>query len=209
MATDPNNYIGVANIKDALPDTDWGGDYDNLLKILVEASSRQIDTHLGLEPGAFLVDSDEVRYFTGSGTTQQWVDALAATPTTVEMDLVGDQVTYTAISSGDYTLWPRNAALLGQPYYRLDIVRLGSPTYYTWRRFPDSIKITGKFGWSIAVPAYVQQVTTIQAVRWFKRAQQAFQDVGAIRELGQLQYVKGIDPDLQVFLDVMPGRIAI
>lgn len=40
----------------------------------------------------------------------------------------------------------------------------------------------------------------IQAVRWFKRAQQAFQDVSAAIELGQLTYAQELDPDLRSML---------
>jgi hypothetical protein len=42
--------------------------------------------------------------------------------------------------------------------------------------------------------------TRIQAVRWFKRAQQAFQDVSAAMELGQLTYAQELDPDIRSML---------
>jgi hypothetical protein len=42
--------------------------------------------------------------------------------------------------------------------------------------------------------------TRVQAVRWFKRAQQAFQDVSAALELGQLTYAQELDPDLRSML---------
>lgn len=43
----------------------------------------------------------------------------------------------------------------------------------------------------------VQQATRIQAVRWFKRGQQAYQDVAAAIELGQLTYAQELDPDIR------------
>lgn len=42
--------------------------------------------------------------------------------------------------------------------------------------------------------------TRVQAVRWFKRAQQAFQDVSAALELGQLTYAQELDPDIRSML---------
>lgn len=42
--------------------------------------------------------------------------------------------------------------------------------------------------------------TIIQAGRLFKRGQQAFADAGANFELGQLNYVKGLDPEAQAIL---------
>jgi hypothetical protein len=43
-------------------------------------------------------------------------------------------------------------------------------------------------------------VARIQAVRWFKRAQQAFADVSAAMELGQLTYAQELDPDIRSML---------
>ena len=40
----------------------------------------------------------------------------------------------------------------------------------------------------------------IQAARWFKRAQQAFQDVSAAIEMGQLTYAQELDPDIRSML---------
>jgi hypothetical protein len=48
----------------------------------------------------------------------------------------------------------------------------------------------------------------IQVVRWFKRSQQAFQDVGAIVELGQLRYVQRLDPDVQTIIQHLT-RVAV
>jgi hypothetical protein len=42
--------------------------------------------------------------------------------------------------------------------------------------------------------------TIVQAARWFKRGQQAFADAGASAELGQLMYVKRLDPDVEAIL---------
>ena len=46
----------------------------------------------------------------------------------------------------------------------------------------------------------VRQCTLIQAVRWFKRGQAAFQDVTAAFEMGQLTYAKRVDPEVEFML---------
>jgi len=45
-----------------------------------------------------------------------------------------------------------------------------------------------------------QQAAVTQASRAFKRGQQAFADAGASGELGQLMYVKRLDPDVEAIL---------
>lgn len=209
MAVTVNDYTTIDDIKLAMPDTDWGGKYNQLFTELATAASRRVDDALGVAPGSYKVTVDEVRYFDGNGQARIWLAELATAPTSIEMDLIGDQSTYTLVPSTDYRMGPENAPGLGQPYYWAEIQTLASPTYYFWYAYPRSIKVTGKFGWSTEVPPHVKQVTTIQAIRWFKRAQQAFDDVGAVTQLGQLRYVKGLDPDLEMLLDLVPGRIAL
>lgn len=46
----------------------------------------------------------------------------------------------------------------------------------------------------------VRQATLIQAVRWFKRGQSAFQDVSAALELGQLTFARKTDPEVEFML---------
>jgi hypothetical protein len=193
----PNNYCTLGDIKDALPDTDWGTNYDALLTYLAGAASRALDRTTKRPPGFWNVTTDTVRQYIGSGVAQQWVDPLAAAPTLVEMDVTGGG-DWVAVNSTDYYLWPYNAVDLGQPYRRLDFSPLHSQTYYLWYRWQGqpSIRITGKWGWATKTPDEVKQAATIQAVKWFKRAQQAFADTGAIIELGQLRYTKALDPDV-------------
>ncbi|OQC57688.1 MAG: hypothetical protein BWX54_01141 [Verrucomicrobia bacterium ADurb.Bin018] len=46
----------------------------------------------------------------------------------------------------------------------------------------------------------IRQAATVQAVRWFKRGQQGFQDTGAVAELGQITYTQKLDPDIATML---------
>lgn len=201
-----NAYATVDEVKAALPDVSWGTAYDALLAELVQRASRAIDRFTQRHPGAYYVTADETRYFDGSGTRELWIDELAAAPTEVAVDEAGDG-TYTVWAPTDYIPWPYNAPALGQPYLRLDVDQLNG-TKSIWYRFPRSVRVTGKFGYSTAPPDDVKQATIIQAVRWFKRGQQAFQDVGAITELGQLRYLQALDPDVKALIEHL-RRVAV
>lgn len=185
------NYCTVDDIKVTLGDTEWDASYDRLLTRLTEAASRLIDRATGRDAGAYYAASDTTRYFDGSGRREQWIDELAAAPTSVSVAESGDLGSYTAWVASDYIAWPYNDT----PILRLDVDQLYG-TKSLWYHYPRSVCVVGKWGFSAEPPAEVQMATVIQAVRWFKRGQQAFRDVGAIAELGQLSYVKALDPDV-------------
>lgn len=200
----PNDYVQVADIKSIMPDTSWSTSYDQILTTLITRASRAIDLFTGREPGAYSVNADTTRYFNGSGNRELWIDELTTTPTTVAVAETGviDGVsgtggTYTTYSATDYYLWPYNAASERRPFLRLELDQFNG-SKYVWYGFRRGVKIIGKFGYSTttSLPPEIQQTTIIQVVRWFKRGQQAYQDVGAIVELGQLRYVKTLDPDV-------------
>ena len=204
-----NDYCTAAEIKAAMPDGNWGTSYDTLLSILAARASRTIDRYTARKPGAYKVDADVTRYYDGSGEAEQLIGELAAAPTSVAVAEGGDikTPTYTLWASTDYMLWPYNALDRGEPYTRLVIDNLnGSKS--VWYEYPKSVKIVGKFGYSAAPPDDVVQATIIQAARWFKRGQQAFQDTGAIVELGQLTYTKALDPDVALLIEHL-RRMAI
>ncbi len=115
------------------------------------------------------------------------------------MSLSGAVSTYTALLAADYFMWPYNALAEGVPYQRLDLDVING-TYRLWYGYPRAVKIVGKFGYSTEAPDMIVQATVTQAVRWFKRAQQAFADTGAIVELGQLRYTQRLDPDVVMVL---------
>lgn len=183
-----------------MPDTTFGSGYDAALEALAKRASRAIDRYTNRKPGAFYVDADVTLYFDGSGDTKLWIGELAAAPTTVQVAETGVLTTLTTWESTDYLCWPYNALDDGQPYTRLDL-DIYNGTKSTWYAYPKAIKIAGKFGYSATVPDDVKQAAIIQAVRWFKRGQQAYSDTGAIVELGQLTYTKALDPDVALMIE--------
>jgi hypothetical protein len=203
------DYCTIAEVKAVMPDVTWSTAYDALLTTLVTRASRMFDRHVKRWPGYFAASADEIRYFDGVPNDCLMTDEMAAAPTSVavaESGVVdtagGSGGSYTTWSPTDYRPWPYNALLTKEPYRMLIVDQLnGSKS--TWYAYPKGVKITGKFGYSTSanLPDEVKQAAIVQTVRWLKRGQQAFQDAGAIVELGQLTYVQKVDPDIAVVLD--------
>lgn len=197
MAAD---YASLLDVKAHMPDGNWGTSYDVLLATLVTRASRAIDRFTRREPGAYQVEQDTTRVFDGSGETDLWIGELATAPTSVSMAGGGSRTVYTALAATDYLLWPANAASEGRPYLRLDLDAINGE-YTHWYRYPQAVTVVGKFGYAEAPPEEIVEAVVIQAARWFKRGQQAFADTGAVESLGQLRYVKPVDPDVALLLE--------
>jgi len=219
----PNNYCTASEIKEMMPDGNWGTTYDSILSLLASRASRVVDKWTGRKPGAYYVDADSTYYFDGpmkqvsqignsyegyysnrlgglrTPSSQLWIGEIATSPTSVAMALTGDINNYTSLSVADYFCWPYNAPSEGIPYMRLDLNMMYG-AYKLWYSFPKGIRVVGKFGFSAAVPDDIKQACIIQASRWFKRGQQGFQDTGAVNDMGQLRYVKQLDPDVELML---------
>lgn len=191
-----NAYCTAAEVKAVMPDsfTTTDTDYDTLLGTLASRASRAIDRFCKRDSGAFYADTDETRYFDGSGTDELLIDELAAAPTS--LSVAEDGINYTDWTTEDYILWPYNRT----PYTRI-LVDMMNGAKSIFPKFPRAVKIVGKFGYSVAVPEEIKQATIIQAIRWFKRGQQAYQDTGAIVELGQLKYTQAVDPDVAMMIE--------
>lgn len=207
----PNDYCIVSEVQEIMPDSSWSADIDSLLEKLIKRASRLIDRSVKMWDGFFFVSADATVYFDGSGGRELWVDAFAAVPTSISVAESGDVDgsagsggTYTAWAANDYYCWPYNAILQGRPFLRFDIDQLNG-NQSIWPAYPRAVKIVGKYGYSVAIPDTIKQATIIQVVRWFKRGQQGFQDVGAISDLSQLKYVNKLDPDIQAVVESFMG----
>lgn len=193
------SYATLALLKQSIPDVGWQAAYDTAGTHLLEIASRKIDAYVRRKPGAFAVSEDVERFFTGMGDGDLWIGELATEPTSVEVSEDGTR-TLTVWASTDYICAPYNATDDGIPYTRLELDPNGTKT--TWYNYPKGIKITGKFGFATTAPLEIEEATIIQAVRWFKRGQQAWADAGAIEALAQLRYVGKLDPDVQDILEL-------
>jgi hypothetical protein len=203
-----NDYITVDQFRAVMPNDPAFSDarYDTLLTHLITRACRALDRYTNRKPGAYQVDTDVTLYFDGSDNGELWIGELAAAPTSVKVaeggiadNSAGTGGTYSTWSASDYLLWPYNALDDGRPYLRMDINSFGG-TKAAWYRFPKSVKIVGKFGYSTEAPDDIQQAAITQTVRWFQRGKQGFRDTGAVEALAQLQYVKAIDPEVALMV---------
>ncbi len=199
--TAPAVYIAAMDVKNAMPDGDWGSSYDSLITVFIDRTCRLIDRYCGKRPGAFKVEADSTRYFDGSGTQILPIGEIAAAPTSVSLSLAGgvQAADYTLLAATDYMLYPWNAADQGAPYTEIHLDTLNG-TNYEWCAYPRAVKVVGMFGYSLEVPDDVQQAAVVQVARWFARGRQGFADTGAIVELGKLTYTKKLDPEVEMIL---------
>jgi hypothetical protein len=200
-----NDYCTLPEMKAALPNLTAelsDGSKDALLTRLITGSSRAIDRFTEREPGAFFVTTDDTRYFngppsTGSDLDKLWVDPIADVPTTVNVSADGSPTGYVLWAATDYTPWPYSAKSYGKPYMRLDLnIKYGAHQF--WPDVMRAVKVVGPFGYSKTVPDDVKQVIIMQVGRWYKRAQQAYQDKVEIMTGGNsFVYVERLDRDIE------------
>lgn len=169
---------------------------------MVTAASRLIDAEFGRWAGFFYPStSDETRYYDGSGLEEQDIDEFVSI-TTVSVAEQGETSStgYTDWAATDYLVWPYNYNANGKPIKKLIIDINGNKlAFYGYRK---AVKVAGVPGYSATPPDVVVQACKMQAVRWFMRAKQGYQDVGASVEIGgiTLKGVTELDPDVKALL---------
>lgn len=174
---------------------------DGDLQRALSSASRAVDDICGRR---FYSDTDatSVRYFTPTNACSVAIDDLVSL-TTLATDATGDGVYETTWSASDYSLEPINASLDGFPYTEIIKKMYGS------RYFPvgvqNSVKVTGKFGWS-AIPPQVESATLMLAGRYMKRVRDA--PFGIVGVDAMIRIARN-DPDVLSLLSPLmrnPGR---
>jgi hypothetical protein len=198
------DYCSTSDIKAEMPDSGLASStdttYDTAIGNMITSASRLIDKEVGREANWFSSTDEQTRYYDGSGEVTQEIDE-CHTLTTVSVSESG------YLSSSEYTDWtldtdyfiaPYNYSDLGIPFDRL--IAYWSGTKYKFPRFRKCVKVVGQFGYSATPPDDIKQACKIQAMRWFGRAKQMYQDASANAMTGQLIYVKELDPDVKELL---------
>jgi len=194
-----NDYCQLADIKAEMPEAGLSGttDYDAALTQAITDASRLIDDEVARWPGFFYPSTDDqTRYFDGSGELDLQTDEIVSI-TSVSVAEQGDITQLTDWSATDYITYPLNHTAKSKPITRLSINRFGNTDKAAWYGFPKAVKIVGVFGYSATPPAQIARACRIQAIRYYMRAKQAWQDAGAAPELGQMVYIRRLDPDVQ------------
>ena len=195
-------YATVEEVKSDVPDSPLfemsDETYDEVLGAMLSAASRLIDKYVGGFENCFYPTTDaQTRYFDGNGEEGLWIDPLL-TITTVSVSEGGGR------SSTSYTDWTLNTDYYAYPYnstpYEKLLVDNDAGSKGNWGTTSKGVKITGVWGYALTPPADIKQACKIQAMRWFMRAKQGYQDAGASATLGQMIYAQELDPDVKMLL---------
>ena len=201
------DYALIEDLKADLPDSPLFSStsvvYNSVLARMVSSASWLIDRYVGGWPNYFYPSSTaETRYFSGSGDAIQYIDP-AVSITSVSVDET-DSGTFTAWTlDTHYSVVPKNYAALSMPIHALKLV---SSSGKSFSRFDNNVKVVGVFGYSATPPDDINMACKIQAMRWFMRAKQGYQDGSANPALGEMIYVQELDPDVKMIL--RPYQIA-
>src|SRR5262245_18776713 len=190
VPSSPSLYVQVEEMKSTieLSGTSFS---DEDVKMALRAACRGIDE--ACDRRFYLDTADQTRYYSPTDPFVLEVDDIS-TITTLKTDAGGDgtfEQTWTV--NTDYTREPLNAVNDSRPFTKFCVHPYGS--YYFPTIYPRSVELVGKFGWP-AVPAAIEEATTLLTHRLLKRARQAPFGVSGIGLDGSVVRIMMSDPDV-------------
>ena len=208
-------YTTAAEVRGQINKTDTGD--DAILTKLISAAERTINRFCN-RPDGFEADSSaSSRTWAGSGRPYQYINETVEI-TLVEVKESPTSDTYTSWASGDWIAAsgdPKYPNYNDLPYTMLVVDPTGDKSIfysgrYTTRggfrptstisRGVPTVRVTAKWGFSVAVPDDISEACIMQVARWYKRLEGAMADALASGELGQLLYRQSLDPDIKMIL---------
>lgn len=193
-----NGYCTLAEIKASLAISDSVD--DTPLEAAVTAASRMIDDYTNrffYQDGS--VQTPQSRYYTSVDNWRLSVDDFVSLTEVATDENMG--YNYDTIwAATDYLVDPVNNPRRGWPLTRLTAV----DRYIFPRYLPQSVKLTGIWGWS-AVPAEVNMACLLQAARLFVRRQSPFGIAGS-PDLGTVRLFSKLDADVETLVRPLRRR---
>ena len=179
---------------------------DPVLERMIESVSRHIDNITGRR----FYTASETRIYNPKDATCLFIDDLQSV-TTLKTDGDGDRTFEDTWDTGDYDLYPSNAATDNEPYTWVEVAVLGS---YVFPTFPRSVELAGEFGYCASTDAanYAPEIVEacyLGAHRLMKRLSTPL-GVSANVALGQLSMQVDrlrSDPDFMGLLDPYIRRV--
>lgn len=207
------NYVTPEQVQAYMPANDvaTATTWDATVTLLCTNCSRAFDKLTFRPPGAYAVADDTLRYFDGVPATATDYVGSIFTDELVELTSVGiapnGGSSFAPLDVNNFWLWPYNAAAEGKPYLRIDLAPDGAVK--CWPSRPHSVQVIGKFGYSLEVPADVEEAILLYIVRMIRKAQQNYLEVGTMLDNGQVMVGMKVDHDLQeLILMYRKGRLA-
>lgn len=190
-----------------------GSGSDTNLDILIDAVSDLLDKFFN-RPDGFIADAAaSARYFAGNGKPYILIDECVEISEVAVKDSPSD-TTYTAWDSpttnlagdGDWLAFRGDVEspdFNNLPYTGVMIDPNGDYSVFTTGRYTTrggfrpstsihrglpTVKVTSKWGYSVAAPAVIKQATLALSARWFKQSEGLWSDTLASPEFGQMLY---------------------
>lgn len=185
-----NGYVEIEEFKKTL--TLSGTTFADVdIEAALLAASRAIDLECDRR---FYPDTDalQVRYYNPISSSLVRIDDLI-TLTSFKTDPGGDGTYEETWATTDYVLGPQNALALGVPYQFVEMHPSGDYSFSD--SYPNTVQVTGKFGWATA-PPQIKLATGMLASRLLKRAREAPFGVAGIGPDGEAVRVTAVDPDI-------------
>jgi hypothetical protein len=190
-----NGYCTLNELKAALAITDTVD--DAALEAAINSTSRMIDDYTNrffYKDGT--TQAQVVRYYTPNDMWQLYTDDFVSISALATDDNF-NQTWDTVWDVSDWMIEPINNPRRGWPYNR--ILAIGS--YIFPANLPQSVKITGIWGWN-AIPPEVNTACVIQASRIFNRRQSPFGIAGS-PDIGTVRLLSRLDADVEALLRPM------
>jgi hypothetical protein len=171
-------------------------------EIIIAAVSRNIDDICNRPMGFKAIDTATAKYYASKGGDYLFIDECVAVESVSEKSSPS-AATYDLLDAED---WLAFAGSTSEPNFNKTpyngIMRssagnsFGRSSYWQGRfkRSLPTIKVMAKWGYAVNVPGPIKEVCIVETVRIWKRAQSAFADALAPIDMGQLAYVKQMDP---------------
>jgi hypothetical protein len=216
-------YATVAELKSTLNIASTTDDL--VLEMWLEAAEEAVDRTCN-RPDGFLADSAaSARHYVGTGKPWQPIDeCVEITEVAVRSSITADD--YTAWTSpttnfaGDGDWIPaagsgKHPTFNSLPFNVLLVDIAGDESYFTSGRAVDTpgwppehgeqmakntVRVTAKWGYAVAVPNVIRNAAIAQAGRWYKRGMGGWTDTLASVDQGQMIYRQPMDPDIRMML---------
>lgn len=146
------------------------------IQAAITAASRAVEAHTGR---IYYQRAATSLYYSSYavGTVLIDIDDLATTTSLVVRTDTGAGTYPTLLTlNTDFVVEPRNqqfGGIAGWPYFQLRAMNASTFPVRTYAWSPDTIKVTGTFGWA-AVPEPVKQATKIVASQYYKLGEAPF-----------------------------------
>jgi len=207
-------YATVAQLKIRVPITSTlTADEEEMYEEMLDAASRLIEGMCGKEEDGFVGDTvAEDRYYPADGESYLLIDPC------IDIETVAVRESTTATTYTDWTSpttpmagdgdWipctgsPETPVYSKLPYTIIRIDPNGDHNEFIDSSGAPVVKVTAKWGRSVACPGDIREATIMQCLLWRKRYSGAMASQLGSQELGQLLYRKSLDSAVvQILVD--------